>query len=504
MAAAASTGTIPAEAFFLDPAFEGTLQQQIQQLVAEGILSGRFRPGERMPSSRGLAQHLGISRITVTIAYTELVANDYLTARGRSGYYVSDAAPVPPNFAPAPRSTRPQVDWSRALGQRYAGMAVLERPADWRRYPYPFIYGQVDPRLFDHQNWRLCALQALGQKDFDALTADHYERDDPLLVEYILRHILPRRGIWARPEEILVTLGAQNALWIAAQILLTQRRLAAMENPCYPGLREILSPTRCRTVAIDVDQDGLPPEAVPADTDVLFVTVSHQCPTNTTMPVERRRALLARAERDGFIIVEDDYEFEIAYGQAASPALKSLDETGAVVHIGSFSKSIFPGLRLGYLVASEAFVNEARALRSLVLRHPPGHVQRTAAYFLSLGHYDAQVNRMAQTFRQRRKVMEGALQEHALDRARPARFGASSAWLQMPAGTDTAALARRLRQDGVLVEPGGVFFQNGARAGERDRRHLRLAYSSIAAESIPEGVSRIARHMASTGLSVAV
>ncbi|MEM6422776.1 MAG: PLP-dependent aminotransferase family protein, partial [Pseudomonadota bacterium] len=481
---------MPAEAFFLDPGFAGTLQQQLQQRVAEGILSGRFRPGERMPSSRGLARHLGISRITVTIAYTELVANDYLTARGRSGYFVSDAAPVPPSFAPQPRKGRAQVDWARALGQRFSGQATLERPLDWRRYPYPFIYGQVDQRLFDHQNWRLCALQALGQKDFDWLTADHYERDDPMLVEYILRHILPRRGIWARPQEILVTLGAQNALWIAAQILLTQRRLAATENPGYPGLREILSPTRCRTVAIDVDEDGLPPDAIPRDTDVLFVTASHQCPTNATMPLERRRALLERAEQDGFIVVEDDYEFEIAFEQTPSPALKSLDEAGSVVHIGSFSKSLFPGLRLGYIVASEAFITEARALRALVLRHPPGHVQRTAAYFLSLGHYDAQVNRMAQTFRRRRAVMQQAITQHGLCAPRAARFGASSAWIEMPGDTDTASLAQRLRADGVLVEPGGVFF--GTPSTARQARHLRLAFSSIGAEAIPAGIERIA------------
>ncbi|MEO1470845.1 MAG: PLP-dependent aminotransferase family protein, partial [Pseudomonadota bacterium] len=393
---------IPAEAFFLDPDFPGTLQMQIRNLVSEGILAGRFRPGERMPSSRRLATHLGLSRITVTLAYTDLVANGYLASRGRSGFFVAEDAPVPPSFTLPPRRGARSVDWQRALARRFAGPAAIQRPADWRRYPYPFIYGQADPRLFDHANWRLCALQALGQRDFDALTSDTYERDDPRLVEYILRHILPRRGIRARPEEILLTMGAQNALWLAAALLLNARRAAAIENPCYPALRDILATLRCRVEAVDVDARGLPPEALPPDLSAVFVTASHQCPTNATMPVERRRALIERAERDGFVIVEDDYEFEISPEAAPAPALKSLDESGSVVHVGSFSKSLFPGLRLGFLVAAEPFIDEARALRALMLRHPPGHGQRTAAYFLSLGHYDAQVTRMADAYRRRR------------------------------------------------------------------------------------------------------
>jgi GntR family transcriptional regulator/MocR family aminotransferase len=148
-----------------------------------GILSGQFGPGERMPSSRALARHLGISRITVTIAYTDLVADDYLEARGRSGYFVSDAAPRRPILRFAGRGKRRRL--VAPAGPSHPGAEPITRPPDWRSYPYPFIYGQTDPKLFDHQNWRLCALQALGQKDFDVLTSDQYENDDPLLVEYI-------------------------------------------------------------------------------------------------------------------------------------------------------------------------------------------------------------------------------------------------------------------------------------------------------------------------------
>ncbi len=481
---------ISEDTFFLDPSAEGTLQKQVQQIVAEGILSGRFRPGEKMPSTRKLARHLNVSRITVTLAYTELQADDYLSSQGRSGFYVSQNAPQPPKFEA--RISHDTVDWSRALGRRFSRHAAMQKPADWRSYRYPFIYGQVDETLFDRANWRLCALQALGQRDFDTLTGDHYERDDEKLIEFIARQSLPRRGILARPEQILITLGAQNALWLASQVLLTQRRTAAIEDPCYPGLRDILNQSRCHLHEIPVSDRGLDPRNLPADIDALFCTPSHQCPTTATMPLARRQALLERAARDDFLIIEDDYEFEMSFLKPPSPSLKSLDRNGRVIYVGSFSKSLFPGLRLGYLVGSEPFIREARALRASVLRHPPGHMQRTAAYFLSLGHYDALIRRMGRAYFERRQVMDQALRAHGLAIEGSGDFGGSSFWMKAPPKINTSDLAARLRAKGVLIEPGAPFF--GETAGRRN--FYRLAYSSIPTDRIEPGVALIAAEIA--------
>ena len=160
---------ISEETFFLNPDAEGTLQNQIQQMVAEAILDGRFQAGEKMPSSRKLAKHLGVSRITVTLAYTELLADDYIISRGRSGYFISESAPRPPKFPVTPREDK--VDWEAVLPQKFTGGAALSKPQDWGRYKYPFIYGQADETLFDRSNWRLCALRALGSKNSQRLVA---------------------------------------------------------------------------------------------------------------------------------------------------------------------------------------------------------------------------------------------------------------------------------------------------------------------------------------------
>ncbi len=485
---------LPVETFFLQSDAEGTLQTQIRQLVAEGILAGRFRPGEKLPSSRKLAQHLGVSRITVTLAFTELLADDYIVARGRSGYFVSENAPEPPHF-PATGSEHSTVDWSRAIGQRFTSIQSITKPADWSQFRYPFIYGQADPSLFDTANWRLCALEALGRKDFDALTGDYFDSDDPKLLDFIARQTLPRRGILAKPDEILLTLGAQNALWLTAQVLLTQRRTAAIEDPCYPALRGILEQSRCHLHSIPVDEDGFRPDALPPETDVLFTTPSHQCPTAATMPMARRHALLAKAEQDDFLIVEDDYEFEMSFLKPPSPALKSLDRNGRVIYVGSFSKSLFPGLRLGYLVGPAPFIREARALRASVLRHPPGHIQRTVTYFLSRGHYDALVRRMGRAFHERRTTMDTALNSHGLTVAGAGSFGGSSLWMRAPEHIDTRDLAKRLLEKSVLIEPGHTFFSGP----NVPQNYYRLAYSSIPASRIPDGVALIAQALQEIG-----
>ena len=456
---------IPPETFLIDRGSVLSLQVQLRRQIVLAVHEGRLRPAERMPSSRALAAHLGVGRITVSQAYGDLVATDYLVARGRSGYFISDHVKDLP-AGPAPQPDAARFDWGAQLDGRYRAARRKDRPAEWRGYRFPFLYGQTDDRLIDHAAWRECAVRALGRRDLGALSDDQYDGDDPELIDFIIRHLLPRRGIRARADEVLLTLGAQNALWLICQILLNRGAACAIEEPFYPGLHEILAVHDTRVLPVAIDRDGLPPDAIPQDVSVVFASPSHQCPTNRTMPRPRREALLRLAGSRGFAVVEDDYEFEISFVGATSPALKAMDRSGAVIYIGSFSKSVFPGLRLGYIVADPAFVAEARALRGMMLRHPPGHVQRTMAYFLSLGHYDRQLNRMREAYADRRRATTEALARHGLDAGAGACLGGSSFWLETPAGVDSDALAMALRPQGVLIEPGRPFFrQREAGAG---------------------------------------
>ena len=479
---------IPVENFFLDNTTPGTLQTRVQQMIASGILSGRFEQGEKLPSTRKLAEYLGVSRITISLAFTELQSNDYLISKDRSGFYVSKNAPPPPSFSEK-IGVRDTVDWSKMIGQRFSIENWPAKPQNWSSFPFPFIYGQTDPSLFDHSNWRQCALMALGAKDFSSLTSDYYDQDDIELIEFILRHSLPRRGITASTDQVLVTMGAQNALWLATQVLLNQRRTAAIENPSYPPLRDILDQSRCHVKAVNLDHYGLIPDQIPKETSVIFTTPSHQCPTTITMPLNRRQQLLETASKLDALVVEDDYEFEISSKKSASPALKSLDSDGRVIYVGSFSKSLFPGLRLGYLVGSEPFISEARALRASVLRHPPGHIQRTAAHFLRLGHYDALINRMAKQYSIRRSTMAAAIKKYQLEIAgNSSPEGGSSFWMKAPKDLDTEILAKSLMKNGVLIEPGKNFFA----PPNQLENYYRLAFSSINEEKIEGGIKLVA------------
>lgn len=480
-------GKVSETIFFIDRASRSGLQAQVRETIVSAILTRRLLPGAQLPSTRKLATYLNISRITVTLAYQELSAQGYVEATSRSAYRIAEDPPFNSVEPAATGSTAQPVDWKAKLGTTFIVAKQIRKPLDWRRYPYPFLYGQMDPFLFDLNGWRDCARRALAREDFELMAGDFAAADDVQLVNYIASRTLPSRGIRASPEEILVTVGAQNALWIATQLLLRPGTRAVCENPCHPDMIAALKLSGATVSAIDVDQGGLRPDALPDKVDAVFVTPSHHCPTGATMPLERRAALLEAAATKDFVIIEDDYDFEMSFLAPPSPALKAFDQNGRVLYAGSFSKSLFPGLRLGYFVAPAPVIREARALRALMLRHPAGHLQRTVSYFLGLGHYDVLIHRMRLEYLGRHRVMAQALKENGLTVAGSAVFGGSSFWMKGPPELDADRLVEELRQDGVLIESGSPFFPTD---GE-PCRYFRMGYSSISRERIPEGVARV-------------
>ena len=473
----------------IDSASGVSKQAQIREYFVKAILSRRLSQGESLPSTRRLATQLKVSRNTVMLAYQALIDNGYVEAKDRSAFVVSADAPLSRIVHnEASLTSENTVKWQDKLIESQPSLRIIDKPLDWREYEYPFNYGQSDASLFSHSEWRDCARQALGVRNFGMIAGDFGQHDDPMLVEYISSHSLPRRGITASPEQILVTLGAQNALFLLMMLLVDKRRKVIIEEPCYPELRALLSGRHADITHLPVDDEGIIlDEKILAKADIVIITPSHQSPTTATLSLERRKRLLELAVEHDFLIIEDDYEFEMNFLEAPSPALKSMDESGHVIYVGSFSKSLFPGLRLGYLVASEELIRAARNLRHLMLRHPPGQTQRTAAYFMALGHYDAQIHRLRRHFEGRRRVLQKALAGAPMLRATGAHFGGTSFWIQAPDWLDSGVLAERAAKESVLIEAGEAFFAES----HAPKNYFRLGYSSISEDKIAAGFERL-------------
>jgi len=478
---------ISSDAFYLDRQSKQTLQAQICTSVIALIRRGTAVPGAKLPSSRKLAEHLGVSRPTITLAYQELVALGYLRAQNRSAFYVADVPPIEASTAISATKTNPEFWQDRLSNSAINSRRQIVKPANWRSYPYPFIYGQMDQTVFDISAWRDCARRAFSKEDFSAMASDVAIADDPLLVHQIRTQTLPQRGVHAEMDEILVTIGAQNALWLATQILGGPKAHAICENPGYPDLSTGLEWRGTQVTHVNIDDEGLPPEAIPPEASVVFLTPSHQAPTGVTMPLYRRQNLMNKAVAHDWVLVEDEYDFEMNFFSSPRKSLKSMDKDGRVIYVGSFSKSLFPGVRLGYLVADRVFIQHARKIRALMLRHPPGHLQRMVAYFVAHGHYDSHLRRLKRIFTTRRAILMDALHEFDLTMESRSHFGGTSLWVRGPQDLHSSDLAQRLLRKGVLIEPGTPFF------AEQDRicPEFRIAYSSIDGSKIREGIALI-------------
>lgn len=471
---------------------DASLQGRIREMLVSAILDGTLPPDTPVPSSREMAEHLGVARNTVVLAYQQLRDDGYLEARQRSGYYVNGS--ILAGRAPQPASPLPgePLDWDRRLWMRPTAQRSISKPADWQQHPYPFLYGQFDPALFPTADWRECCIKTLSVMGIREWAPDQIARDDESLVQQIRTRVLPRRGVWAGADELIVTVGAQHALYMVADLLLRQGTRVAIEEPGYPDARNIFLRRTREVLSLPVDRRGLPVDGWLSGLDYVYVTPSHQCPTGVTMPIERRRALLARADAEDFVIIEDDFETENRFDGEPVPALKSLDRSERVIYIGSLSKTLAPGLRIGYIVAAPPLITELRALRRLMLRHPSTFVQRAFALFLSLGHHDAQMRRIAVAQRERFGVLMDAMRQH-LPQCEVVPFsGGGACWVRLPDDVSAVALAACAAERGVLIEPGDVFFRQSPPPGN----YVRLGYQSIPSSAIAPGIEVLSSVMA--------
>ena len=479
--------------FKLDRRQKRGLQNQLRDQISSAILEGRIKTGTVLPSSRRLAKQLGIARNTVMLAYTSLQDDGFIASRERSGFYVNSIVLEDKiqsedyKFGKSDPETS-TVNWDERITLRASQQRQIVKPRNWRDFKYCFVYGQINPSLFPVRHWRECWRDAVGVQEITDWSQDLIDRDDALLLEQIRTRLLPRRGLWVDEDQILVTVGAQNALYVILRLLLKEHRCFGIEEPGYPDARNIASLFTKNIKPLKTDNDGLVIGSDLSGCDVVYLTPSHQSPTTVTMSEKRRHALLNMAEENDFLILEDDYEAETNFARKPLPALMSYDDKGRVIYIGSLSKTLAPGLRLGYMVGPKAFISEARALRRLIMRHPPANNQRAAAYFLSRGHHESLLRSLVKSNKKKREILIKSIEQYLPGWKMGLNYGGSSIWVSGPKGLDARKLAEACQNQGVLIEPGSVHYISE----DRPFNNFRLGYTSIPLERIEAGVQIIA------------
>lgn len=472
----------------LDRESSEPLYRQVRRALENAVTTGFFDPNEALPSSRTLAIELGVSRNTIKLAYEELIAAGIVVSRVRKGLFVNPD--VQSALATEPHRAS-GIEWAkRTRTFPDTGLPHIEKVSDWATYPFPFLAGQIDVRSFPVRAWQRALRESLYHPHVYPSLQDSLGVDDPMLVDAIRRQLLPTRGIEADADEVLITVGSQHGLDLLCRVLLGRKSVVAMEDPGYPDARHIFTRTGATLQPMPVDSDGaIPPDEL-RGIDLVYVTPSHQAPTNVTLPMERRLHFVQRAGRARAVLVEDDYDSEFRYRGQPSPALKALDPTGDVVYLGTFSKFLSPGLRLGYLVAHRDLVRELAQVRRYELRHPAGQLQRAMALFITSGDYHRALRRHRERLQQRWATITEAVHRELPFPTGPFPPGGVSLWTTGPEGLDARELMDHARRAGVLIEPGDIYFQAPDALA---RRHFRLGYGAISTRAIEPGIRVLAK-----------
>jgi len=456
------------------------LRSLYEQLRA-AILGGRLHPGLRLPSSRALAASCGASRATVVATYERLLSEGYLVARPGAGTFV--ARGLPAHAAPRAPVARPAADPRLAPAWRPAGRP---EPAALARPRYDFRVGMPDGAAFPHDLWRRLLGRAARTSRADAIEYAPAAGREALRAG-IASHVSFTRAVAARGDDVVVTAGAQQAFNLLARVLVTPgRTLVAVEEPGYPPLRAAFRAAGARLAPVPVDAEGLIVERVPKEARVICVTPSHQFPLGTAMSLERRTALLELAAARSAVVIEDDYDSEFRFGGRPLDALQTLDRSGAVLYVGTFSKSLSPALRIGFIVAPPWARDALVAAKRLEDTHSPTVIQDALALLIAEGHLARHVRRMRRIYERRRELLLGGL---ARDFGRWLEPVASVAGLHVTAWlrgrTDAEALAARARHSDVGIRSLAGFYDGAPRPG------LVFGYGATTEAEVGAGLERL-------------
>jgi GntR family transcriptional regulator / MocR family aminotransferase len=445
----------------------GDLTARIYRQLLDAIVDGRLRAGERLPPSRELAQRLDVARNTVAVAYERLVAEGFLTARVGDGTYVSDEARVATQTRRAPKGTdvRPRPVWS-----------TFSADSTKRDLAYNFNVGVPDAGMFPLETWRRLVVRNLR-----LATIGSGQYRDPAglqrLRDAIARYAGVARSVRAGSDDVVVTYGAQQAIDLVGRVFVEPGDLVAVEEPGYPPARQVFRTLGARVVGVPVDREGLDVAAIPSGVRLVYTTPSHQFPTGVPMSLARRTALLTWARDNGALIIEDDYDSEFRYSTRPLEPLQSLDRDGRVIYVGTFSKTLLPVLRMGYLVAPASLHSALHYAKRIADRHSEIFTQAALADFMDEGLLARHVRKATRVYAERHELVIDTLQRefdawldvipasaglHVCTRLRPGVEVDIEAVIHHAAASDVAVeslagyCGEPAAQDGLVIGYGGI------------------------------------------------
>jgi GntR family transcriptional regulator / MocR family aminotransferase len=415
-----------------------SLQAQIFDQIRGHILSGRLRAGMALPPSRALAEQSSISRNTVILAYERLISEGYIESRGTAGTFVSSLLPddlllISNGDARENTQREPQPEPVLCFAGSPGGDGAAHRPK------LDFWVGRSASESFPKRIWRKLILQKLDSAE-DNLTDYGDPAGLPELRESIAEHLARSRGMFVDADQVVVSSGSQEGLNLVYRLLDNERKHFFVENPCYQGAALLLQSLGEDLHPIPVDDAGLQVDALPrSQSGVVFVTPSHQFPTGATLTLERRVQLLKWAEATDSVIIEDDYDSDFRYDGPPLTALAGLDKSRRVFYLGTFSKSLGAGLRLGYTVVPKSFVPGTRHTKAYMNNGQPWLDQAVLAEFLREGEFERHLRRVRKIYKSRRDHLVGCLEEHFPETTITGdHCGLHLAW-QLPNGFPTAS-----------------------------------------------------------------
>lgn len=478
-----------------------TLQNQIFEQIRSLILGGKLRPGTPMPATRSLSEQLGVSRNTVLLAYDRLIAEDYLQTQEAVGTYVNSHLPVDSLVlkAPAQPLVFPEKPPTKRHPVLFRGRAQKLTNSQQNRLTVDFRVGRLDPYSFPVKTWRRLLLRHLGTGGTN-LTEYRNPAGMAALREAIVNHLGPARGIAVTPEQVIVVSGSQQALNIVARLLVGQGTRVVTECPCYQGATYVFESYGAQLHPVPVDKYGLQVSKLPpTPVSLAYVTPSHQYPMGSTLSLKRRVQLLDWAGQVGAYLIEDDYDSDFRHNGSPLTALAGLDPYGCVIYMGTVSKSIGAGLRLGYVVVPVELVEPAKTVKALLDSGNPWLDQAVLADFISSGDYAKHLRQIRRMYLRRRDCLIAALKLHFGEVELSGLDGGMHIVWHLPSNFPTAAEVQAIAQEagvGIYTLERGGAYDYGYK--EHSERTLILGYSSIPEPQIREAVSRVAEALANT------